>query len=373
MSIVLSRTTAYKTSQRLRKGRRDGKRFGPRLAPDGKGMFQTHSRDLKKYIEKNNWSMADVAEKVDSGLIAHWLTHKREINSPKIETHDEETGWVRYESIRTGLIGVKIGVANEVDMWGDAHKVTLVQLQDNYVLQVKTNENEPEKPNYCSLQVGAGIRRMSNVSRAMMGHFAKIDVPPKQKIVEFPVSKNGIIKAGTRLYASHFVPGQFVDVKSNSKGRGWEGVMKRWGFSGGNATHGNSKAHRSAGSTGQSQNPGRVWKGKKMSGRFGNQSSHIMNLQIIKIDTKEEILYIKGSISGKKGTWVVIKDAERKPHKRPPPYPTDFRLEQPPNVMNMQFRDPYFRDRHTDWDSKWGDARAALIAAQGKGDDGDED
>jgi len=321
---------------------------------------------------KKRWSPEKVDELYDRGVLTEWITRKKE--KARVVPYDSQTGWKRWVSIRTGAIGVKIGMTQEVDMWGGVHPVTVIQIRENHVLQVKTEETEPEKKGYCKIQVGAGLKRLKRVTKSMKGHFAKAGVPPKEKIVEFKVSKDAILPVGTRIHATHFVVGQYVDVYSTSKGKGFQGVMKKYGFGGQPASHGVSVTHRHGGSIGQRQDPGKVWPGKKMPGRMGGKRGRNLNLQIMKINAEDEILFVRGTIHGPKGCWVEVRDAHQKPHRLPPPYPTrivDVNKKPRRKYLRLRFFDPYYKERHTDWATKWEEARKAL-KSQGTDEDDEE-
>jgi len=198
---------------------------------------------------------------------------------------------------------------NEWDDSGAFLPVTVLQVQDCHVLQIKTQEKE----GYIAVQVGAGNVKLKRATKAIIMHCAKAGVEPKRKIHEFMVSPYALVNPGTELTAFHFVPGQFVDVTGTSKGKGFAGVMKRWGFKGKGASHGVSLTHRHAGSTGQHQDPGRVWKGKKMAGHMGARKRTTQNLYVHKVDSELNLIHVVGSVAGPRGGWVVIKDAIKKP------------------------------------------------------------
>eukprot|EP01129_Flabellula_baltica_P002445 TRINITY_DN12259_c0_g1_i1.p1 TRINITY_DN12259_c0_g1~~TRINITY_DN12259_c0_g1_i1.p1 ORF type:complete len:375 (+),score=97.69 TRINITY_DN12259_c0_g1_i1:59-1183(+) len=343
---------------RKKKRRQTGSRFGPRFARDGGPMFQVSTLDIDKMIKQRGYEKHEIDDLYERGIITKWLKIRGK-RKTRIILHDPVTGWLRGESRRVGMIGVKLGMDNELDMWGRPYPVTLIQIKENHVLQVKTSATEPEKEDYCSLQVGAGLKRLKRVSKAMAGHFAKASVPPKEKIVEFKVTPDAIIPEGTRLHISHFKVGQYIDVGSKSKGKGWAGVMKKWGFSGTWATHGVSKAHRKPGSIG-AITPSKIWKGKKMAGRMGGNNVTTKNLQIIKINNEDEIMWVKGSFAGPPGSWVTVKDSLKSPHKLPPPFPTAPVKSNLPKYTRMKCFDPYFTRRHTDWVAKWDEAKLAL-------------
>jgi len=265
----------------------------------------------------------------------------------------------------------------EVDLWGNVHPVTVVQLQQNQVIQVKgPKDHQKEKP-YYSLQIGAGLRKWKNLTKPIQGHLAKADVPPKEIIAEFKVTEDALLPVGTEIPITHFVVGQYVDVRGRSKGKGTQGVMKRWGFAGGNASHGSSRHHRKPGSIGGGNtDPGRVWKGKKMAGRMGCDRITVQNLQLLKINTMDNLLYIRGSIPGPKMCWVQVSDALKRPPRIPPPFPTHFPQLQPVRkrkYLRIKFPDPYKKTRFVDWESKWEEQRIALRTAQQKGIYGDDE
>jgi len=231
--------------------------------------------------------------------------------------------WDRSKQ-RCGALGMKVGMMGIWDQWGQPQVCTVVQLDACQVIQVKTEETD----GYDGIQLGVGEAKLKNVIKPLLGHYEKALAVPKRHLREFRVSKDGLIPVGTMILAQHFVPGQYVDVQGVTKGKGFQGVMKRWGFKGLNASHGVSLSHRSAGSTGQCQDPGRVFKGKKMAGRMGGDNITMHNLKILKIDCARNVLYVKGSIPGVKGGWLRIKDAVKgAKFPVPPPFPT-FKAEE---------------------------------------------
>eukprot|EP00474_Spongospora_subterranea_P008686 CRZ09144.1 hypothetical protein [Spongospora subterranea] len=211
---------------------------------------------------------------------------------------------------RPGAIALKIGMIGMFDAFGQRHPVTLLKISSCNVLQVKTT---PNNQGLVGLQIGTGEKKLKNCTKAFIGHCAKAGVAPKQHVIEFPVSPNAVLPVGTELTASHFVAGQLIDIQGTSNGKGFAGAMKRWGFKGQSATHGVSVAHRSLGSTGNCQDPGRVWKGKKMAGRMGNKLRTVQNMKIMRIDHDQNLLYIRGSVPGRRGNWVRLIDAVRVP------------------------------------------------------------
>jgi len=172
--------------------------------------------------------------------------------------------------------------------------------------------------------VGAGEKKYKNAAKALINHCKKAGRTPSAKICEFKITQDAIIPVGTRIYPLHFMPDQFVDVTGYTKGRGFQGVMKRWGFSGQPASHGVSLTHRSLGSTGQRQDPGKVFKGKKMPGRMGGKRVTARNLRVFRCDPTRDLLFVIGSVPGGAGSWVEIKDSPYMPHYNSPPFPTYY-------------------------------------------------
>lgn len=207
--------------------------------------------------------------------------------------------------LRTGLITTKLGMTRVFNDAGEHVSVTVLKLDDVQVVAVRTKD----KDGYNAVQLGAGKAKVKNVSKAMRGHFAKAKLEPKKKLVEFRVSDDAMLEVGAPLVASHFKAGQFVDVTSNSIGKGFTGVMKRYHFAGLRATHGVSISHRSHGSTGQRQDPGRVFKGKKMAGHMGDRRITTLNLQVVAVDDEQGLVFIRGSVPGAEGAYVCVRDS----------------------------------------------------------------
>lgn len=210
--------------------------------------------------------------------------------------------------MRTGLIGKKLGMTRVFDDAGRHVPVTVVDVAGCQVIAQRTEEAN----GYTALQLGVGTARAKNMSSPMRGHFRKANVEPKAKVGEFRVSEDGLVDVGAEIAADHFLPGQYVDVSGISIGKGFAGAMKRHNFSGLRATHGISLAHRSLGSTGQCQDPGRVFKGKKMAGHMGAARVTTQNLTIVRADVEEGLLLIRGAVPGSEGGWVRITDAVKK-------------------------------------------------------------
>lgn len=205
------------------------------------------------------------------------------------------------------------------DKWGVRHPTTVLQLDSCQVVQAKTDDTN----GYTALQLGVGEAKAKRVKISAKGHFDKAGVVPKRSLQEFRVSPDCLLPVGTQIHAVHFVPGQKVDVCSTSKGKGFQGVMKRWNFSGGRASHGASVSHRIPGSTGMRGDPGRVFKNKKMPGRMGSERTTMQNLTVLRIDPVRELVYVKGSVPGNAGVFCRIVDAVKGPfYPSPPPTPT---------------------------------------------------
>lgn len=211
--------------------------------------------------------------------------------------------------MRTGVIAKKLGMTRLFMEDGRQVPVTVLQLDNLQVIAQRTEETD----GYTAVQLGAGEAKAKRTTAAMRGHFAKANVAPKRKIAEFRVAAENLIEVGEEIIADHYFAGQFVDIAGTSIGKGFAGVMKRHNFGGGRATHGNSLSHRSHGSTGQCQDPGKVFKGKKMAGHMGSVRVTTQNLQVVRTDADRGLIMVKGSVPGSKGGWVMIKDAVKKP------------------------------------------------------------
>ena len=211
--------------------------------------------------------------------------------------------------MRTGLIGVKLGMTAWFDPSGKRIPLTLVHVDSCQVVSHKTLDRD----GYSAVQLGLGDAKPSRVSQPLKGHFAKSGVTPKKKLVEFRVSPEGLVDVGCALSVAHFVPGQFVDVTGISHGKGFAGPMKRHNFGGLRASHGVSVSHRSHGSTGQREWPGKVFKNKKMAGHLGAERVTIQNLEVVLSDPERCLLAIKGAIPGPKGGYVILRDAVKRP------------------------------------------------------------
>jgi large subunit ribosomal protein L3 len=205
---------------------------------------------------------------------------------------------------------------------GEHIPVTVLKMDGLQVVAQRTQE----KNGYTALQLGVGFRKVKNVSKAVRGHFAVANVEPKSKVAEFRVSPENLIEVGAEITANHFVPGQYVDVTGTSIGKGFAGAMKRHNFSGLRATHGVSISHRSHGSTGQCQDPGKVFKGKKMAGHMGAERVTTQNLTVVKTDPERGLVLVRGAVPGSKGGWVMVKDAVKRARPDDAPLPGAFRM-----------------------------------------------
>lgn len=224
--------------------------------------------------------------------------------------------------MRTGLIAKKLGMTRVFNDAGNHVPVTVLQLDGCQVVAQRTEE----KDGYTALQLGAGSRKVKNVSKAQRGHFAKAEVEPKAKVAEFRVPADGMVDVGAEITADHFVVGQRVDVAGTSKGKGFAGAMKRHNFGGLRASHGVSVSHRSHGSTGQCQDPGRVFKGKKMAGHMGDHRTTVQSLEIVETRVEDGLILVKGGLPGSKQSWVLVTDAVKKAAPEGLPMPAAFRM-----------------------------------------------
>ncbi|MCW3780571.1 50S ribosomal protein L3 [Defluviimonas salinarum] len=211
--------------------------------------------------------------------------------------------------LRSGVIAKKLGMTRLFLEDGRQVPVTVLQLDNLQVVAQRT----AEKDGYSAVQLGAGTAKAKRTTAAMRGHFAKAKVEPKRKVAEFRVSPENLIEVGEEITADHYFEGQFVDIAGTSIGKGFAGAMKRHNFGGLRASHGVSISHRSHGSTGQCQDPGKVFKGKKMAGHLGAVRVTTQNLQVVRTDSDRGLIMVKGSVPGSKGGWVTIKDAVKKP------------------------------------------------------------
>lgn len=230
--------------------------------------------------------------------------------------------------MRTGLIAKKMGMTRVFDTAGRHVPVTVLQVEDCQVVSQRTAERD----GYTALQLGVGKAKVKNVTAPMRGHFAKAEVEPKMRLAEFRVSDDNLVDVGATLTVDHFVPGQKVDVTGTSKGKGFAGGMKRHNFGGLRATHGVSISHRSHGSTGQCQDPGKVFKGKKMAGHLGDERVTTQNLEVVDVRPDEGLVLVRGAVPGAKGGWILVSDAEKAPLPENAPRPAAIKVTTTENV-----------------------------------------
>lgn len=222
---------------------------------------------------------------------------------------------------RTGLLATKLGMTRVFDENGKHVPVTLLKLDDCQVVAVRT----AEKDGYVAVQLGARKAKVKNVSKGLRGHFAKAQVEPMKELVEFRVSEDALLDVGTALSVEHFIAGQYVDVSATTIGKGFAGVMKRHNFSGLRATHGVSVSHRSHGSTGQRQDPGRVFKNKKMAGHMGATRITTQNLKVYGVDAAQDLIMVIGAVPGSEGALIEIRDAVKVTLPREAPMPAGIK------------------------------------------------
>lgn len=223
--------------------------------------------------------------------------------------------------MRSGLIAQKIGMTRVFNDEGEHVPVTVLKVDGCQVVAVRTEERD----GYTAVQLGAGSIKVKNVTKAERGHFAVAKVEPKRKVAEFRVTPDAVVEVGAELSAAHFVPGQFVDVTGTSIGKGFAGGMKRWNFGGLRATHGVSVSHRSHGSTGNRQDPGKVFKNKKMAGHMGHEQVTVLNLKVVSVDEDRGLILLKGAVPGSDGGWVRVRDAVKKKAPEGLPFPAGLK------------------------------------------------
>ncbi len=210
--------------------------------------------------------------------------------------------------MRSGLLARKLGMTRVFDAEGQHVPVTVLAVENCQVVAVRSEE----KDGYSALQLGVGAAKVKNVTKPMRGHFAKAKVEPKRKLAEFRVAPDQVVAPGTELSAAHFVPGQYVDVTGTTIGKGFAGVMKRHHFGGLRASHGVSISHRSHGSTGHRQDPGKTFAGKKMAGHLGDRRRTTLNLKVVSTDAARGLIMVKGAVPGAEGGYVLVRDAIKK-------------------------------------------------------------
>ena len=223
--------------------------------------------------------------------------------------------------MRTGLIAKKLGMTRLFKDDGTHVPVTVLHLDEVQVVDNRTQERD----GYTAVQLGWGTAKVKNVSQPNKGHFARVKVEPKKKLREFRVSPDALLESGQTLTAAHFVPGQKVDVCGVTKGKGFAGGMKRWNFRGLEASHGVSVSHRSHGSTGNRQDPGKTFKNKKMAGHLGQERVTTLNIEVAAVDAERGLVMVRGAVPGSKGEFVTIRDAVKKARPADAPYPASIR------------------------------------------------
>ncbi|HZZ61434.1 MAG TPA: 50S ribosomal protein L3 [Roseiarcus sp.] len=224
--------------------------------------------------------------------------------------------------MRSGIIAKKLGMSRIFTDAGDHVPVTILQVAGCQVVAHRTQE----KNGYTALQLGVGKAKVKNVSKAERGRFAVAHVEPKMRLAEFRVAEDKTIPVGAEITADHFTVGQYVDVTGVTIGKGFAGGMKRWNFSGLRATHGVSISHRSIGSTGGRQDPGKTWKNKKMPGHMGVEKVTTQNLRVVQTDVERGLILVQGSVPGHSGGWIAVRDAVKKPLPKDAPIPGKFRI-----------------------------------------------
>ncbi len=219
--------------------------------------------------------------------------------------------------MRTGLLARKLGMTRLFKDDGTHVPVTVLHLDEVQVVSVRNLERD----GYTAVQLGFGRAKVKNVSKPNRGHFAAAKVEPKQKLVEFRVAPDAVLDPGATLSAAHFAIGQKVDVSGTSKGKGFAGAMKRWNFRGLEASHGVSISHRSHGSTGNRQDPGKTFKNKKMAGHLGDERVTTLNVEVAHVDAERGLIMVKGAVPGAKGGFVLVRDAIKRARPADAPYP----------------------------------------------------
>jgi large subunit ribosomal protein L3 len=271
--------------------------------------------EIQTIIDEEVQKLQDEA---DSKLYPNWQPGERKrplVSSFRLEDFEEEASnapkWTLRDK-RCGALAIKVGMMPVWDKWGERHPCTILYLDNNVVIRNMTQDVD----GYTAVQVGAGERKEKRVAKPQIGMYHKYGIHEKYPFIvrEFRVTtEEALPPPGSRIHARHFNPGQNVDISGISKGKGFQGGMKRHGFKGMPASHGTSKSHRAIGSTGMCQDPGRVFKGKKMPGRMGGVRVTKQNLRIVKIDRGRDLIYVRGAVPGNKGSFVEIRDAVKRP------------------------------------------------------------
>jgi large subunit ribosomal protein L3 len=238
--------------------------------------------------------------------------------------------------MRTGVIAKKLGMARFFDEAGAHVPVTVLSLEGCQVVGQRTQE----KDGYVALQLGAGGKKPKNTTKALRGHFGKAQVEPKAKLAEFRVSTDNLVDVGAEISADHYVPGQKIDVTGTTVGKGFAGAMKRWNFGGLRATHGVSVSHRSHGSTGNRQDPGRTFPGKKMAGHLGQETVTTLNVTVWRVDVERGLILVKGAVPGTEGSYVKIRDAVKSPLPAEAPKPAGLKANGAPAPAEAEAEAP---------------------------------
>ncbi len=231
--------------------------------------------------------------------------------------------------MRSGMITQKLGMTRVFTDEGAHVPVTVLKVDGCQVVAVRTEATD----GYTAVQLGSGKAKVKNVTKPQRGHFAKANVEPKKTLAEFRVTPDALLDVGVELTADHFVPGQYVDVTATSIGKGFAGVMKRWNFHGTRASHGVSVVHRAHGSTGQCQDPGKVFKNKKMAGQLGNERVTTLNLKVISVDVDRGLILVKGAVPGAVKGWVLVRDAIKRKVPDGVPFPGAVRAAEPAGLV----------------------------------------
>jgi len=268
--------------------------------------------------------------------------------------------------MRTGVIAKKVGMTRLFRDDGRHVPVTVLALENCQVVSVRTEDHD----GYVAVQLGSGQAKQKNVAKPQREHFAKAEVELKMEVAEFRVSEDALLEVGSTIAASHFVSGQYVDITGHTQGKGFAGGMKRWGFGGMRATHGVSISHRALGSTGQRQDPGRVFKNKKMAGHMGDRQRTQQNLEVVRTDDERGLIFVKGSVPGSKNGWLLVRDAVKIDRHAEAPYPAGLKVAA--NINDPVMADTVVEDAAVIDEAAVIDAPVIDTAADGQAADGQE-
>ncbi|XP_028254443.1 large ribosomal subunit protein uL3m [Parambassis ranga] len=302
------------------------------ISPRGAAESPTQFAGCIRTVKTTTWFEEHLTEDNQQYMRKIMAEEYRQQTAEKLNPLKDEP-WPRQDwtegSRRVGLVAVKLGMAPIWTKEGERHVVTMLQVQDCHVLKYLSKEEHNGRS--AALIVGGKNVSPFCRSESKLEMCRNAGVPPKQKVTTFAVSDNAIIKPGTPLYAAHFRPGQYVDVTAKSIGKGFQGVMKRWGFGGQPASHGQTKTHRRPGASGPGGDPAKVWKGKKMPGRLGNIYITAFGLKVWRVNTKYNVLYVNGSVPGHRNCVLKVRDTvlpNRNSTLLNPPFPTYFSEEE---------------------------------------------